>query len=57
MSRSTTVVIDGSKIGTVTLGYVAPIESFDYLITDQSAPKAELEEIGARGVKIRIAEA
>ncbi len=55
ISSKVAVVADGSKIGVVTLGHVAPIESFDHLVTDKSAAKKELEEIAARGVEIRIA--
>jgi DeoR/GlpR family transcriptional regulator of sugar metabolism len=55
ISHKAAVVADGSKIGVVTLGLVAPIESIHHLITDKSAPERELREIAARGVKIKIA--
>jgi len=43
------VVADGSKIGEVHLGRVGPVDAFDRLVTDASAPRpvvAELEEAG-----------
>jgi DeoR/GlpR family transcriptional regulator of sugar metabolism len=55
ISHRIAVVADGSKIGVVTLGHVAPIESFHYLVTDKSAPERELEEIATRGVEIKMA--
>jgi DeoR/GlpR family transcriptional regulator of sugar metabolism len=55
ISHEIAVVADGSKMGIVTLGRVAPIESFHHLVTDKSAPEGELEEIAARGVEIKMA--
>lgn len=55
ISNQVAVVADGSKIGVVTLGHVAPIESVHHLVTDKSAPERELEEIAARGVEIKMA--
>ena len=43
------VVADGTKIGDVHLGRVAPVDAFDSLVTDASAPRAivaELEDVG-----------
>jgi DeoR family transcriptional regulator, aga operon transcriptional repressor len=43
------VVADGSKLGEVHLGRIAPIDAFDTLVTDAAAPAplvAELEEAG-----------
>lgn len=43
------VVADGSKVGEVHLGRVGPVDAFDELVTDASAPHpvvAELEEAG-----------
>lgn len=43
------VVADGSKLGEVHLGRIAPIDAFDTLVTDAAAPTplvAELEEAG-----------
>jgi DeoR family transcriptional regulator of aga operon len=56
ISNEVAVVADGSKIGVVTLGHIAPIEAFQLLITDKSAPVEELEKIEAYGVKIKIAD-
>jgi DeoR/GlpR family transcriptional regulator of sugar metabolism len=55
ISHEVTVVVDGSKIGVVTLGRVAPMESVHRLITDKSAPEKELQEIADRGVEIKMA--
>jgi len=55
ISHKVAVVVDGSKIGAVTLGLVVPIESVHHLVTDKSAPERELEEIAARGVEIKTA--
>jgi DeoR/GlpR family transcriptional regulator of sugar metabolism len=55
ISHQVAAVVDGSKIGVVTLGHVAPIESFHLLITDKSAPESELAEIAASGVEIKMA--
>jgi DeoR/GlpR family transcriptional regulator of sugar metabolism len=54
ISRQAAVVTDGSKIGIATLGHVAPVEAFDLLVTDTSAPKDELERIAARSVEITL---
>ncbi len=43
------VVADGTKVGEVHLGRVAPVDAFDALVTDASAPRAivaELEDVG-----------
>lgn len=55
ISHQVAVVADGSKIGVVTLGHIAPIDSVHHLITDNSAPGRELNEIAVRGVEIKIA--
>lgn len=54
ISHQVAVVVDGSKIGVVTLGRVAPVESAHHLVTDKSAPARELEEIAALGVEIKM---
>jgi DeoR/GlpR family transcriptional regulator of sugar metabolism len=53
ISREVAVVVDGSKVGVVTLGRVAPTQAAQYLITDLSAPAEELEEIARLGVVIK----
>jgi DeoR/GlpR family transcriptional regulator of sugar metabolism len=53
ISRQVAVIADGSKIGIAVLGHVAPIDSFDLLITDNGAPKSELAAIAALDVEIR----
>jgi len=54
------VVADGSKIGEVHLGRVGPVDAFDRLVTDASAPRpvvAELEEAGLAVVTAHEADA
>jgi len=57
ISHQVIAVADGSKVGLVTLGQIAPIESLDRIITDTSAPRGELDCIRASGVRVVIAEA
>jgi DeoR/GlpR family transcriptional regulator of sugar metabolism len=56
ISQQSIVLADGSKIGTVALGQIAPITDFSTLITDATAPENELAAIRALGVDVRIAE-
>lgn len=54
------VVADGSKLGEVHLGRVGPVDAFDVLVTDASAPSslvAELEEAGLEVVTAHGADA
>lgn len=56
ISQKAIVLADGSKIGTVALGQIAPITDFYTLVTDASAPEQEIAAIRALGVDVRIAE-
>lgn len=56
ISQQAFVIADGSKIGTVALGQIAPITDFYALITDPSAPEQEIAAIRALGVDVRMAE-
>jgi len=49
------VVADGSKVGAAAAAVVAPIEAAHVLVTDASAPAAELAALRARGLEIVIA--
>ncbi|MEW6226239.1 MAG: DeoR/GlpR family DNA-binding transcription regulator [Chloroflexota bacterium] len=49
------VVADGSKLGTATSAVVAPADTIETLITDASAPPAELEALRAAGVRVVLA--
>ena len=51
----TVVLADGSKIGAAASAIVAPAASAGILISDASAPTAELDALRARGVEIRLA--
>jgi len=55
ISQKSFVLADGSKIGAIAIGQIAPITDFSALITDASAPEAELAAIRALGVDIHIA--
>lgn len=54
-SQQSIVLADGSKIGTVALGQIAPITGVAALITDASAPQDEIKAIRALGVDVHIA--
>jgi DeoR/GlpR family transcriptional regulator of sugar metabolism len=56
ISQKSFILGDGSKIGTVALGQIAPITEFSALITDVSAPEAEIAAIRALGVDVHIAD-
>jgi len=56
-SIRTIVLADGSKIGAVTGAAVAPISSLEILVTDPSAPPAELARLRTAGVVVEIATA
>jgi DeoR/GlpR family transcriptional regulator of sugar metabolism len=56
ISQKSYILADGSKIGTVALGQIASITEFAALITDVSAPEAEVAAIHALGVDVHIAD-
>jgi DeoR/GlpR family transcriptional regulator of sugar metabolism len=58
IERADTVIVlaDGSKLGTATTEVVGPIERVDVLVTEPSAPPAELAAIEAAGIRVVIAE-
>jgi len=56
ISQKSFILADGSKIGAIALGQIAPITEFSALITDASAPEAELAAIRTLGVDIHIAD-
>lgn len=49
------LVADGSKLGEVHLGRIAPLEAFDGLVTDASAPALLVEELEASGLRVLVA--
>ncbi|MFF2271370.1 DeoR/GlpR family DNA-binding transcription regulator [Agromyces sp. NPDC058136] len=53
----TLVVADGSKLGEVHLGRVGPVDAFDSLITDASAPGAIIAELEQAGLAVVTASA
>jgi DeoR family fructose operon transcriptional repressor len=56
ISKQAIVVVDGSKVGKISLGEIAPISDFDFLATDATAPQDELEKIRALNVVVLVAE-
>ncbi len=50
------LVVDGSKIGEVAVGFVAPINMISAVITDNTAPENELALLRTAGVTLIIAE-
>lgn len=46
------VVADGSKLGEVHLGRVGPVDAFDALVTDASAPSALVAELEDAGLSV-----
>jgi DeoR family transcriptional regulator of aga operon len=49
------VIADGSKIGTAGSAVVAPAERVESLVTDPSAPRAEVDALRAHGVAVILA--
>ena len=49
----TIVVTDGSKFTRTALAAVAPASSLDAVVTDETAPAAQLEALTAAGVTVR----
>jgi DeoR/GlpR family transcriptional regulator of sugar metabolism len=56
ISDETAIVVDGSKIGKDALGNIGPIETFQLLFTDRSAPPKELDRIRDCRVKVVVAD-
>jgi DeoR/GlpR family transcriptional regulator of sugar metabolism len=50
------VLADGSKLGVVTVAAVAPANTIDVLVTDETGPIAELELFREQGVEVVLAE-
>lgn len=49
------VLADGSKLGVATSAVVSPADAVDELVTDSSAPSAELAALGRLGVRVVLA--
>jgi hypothetical protein len=49
------VLADGSKIGRALNAVVGPADGIETLVTDSSAPAAELEALGRLGIRIVLA--
>jgi DeoR/GlpR family transcriptional regulator of sugar metabolism len=54
ISQHVVVFGDGSGIGTVALGQIAPISGFQILLMNVSAPEQEIAAIRAQGVAVLI---
>jgi DeoR family transcriptional regulator of aga operon len=55
-ARRTIVIADGSKIGSVSLAPVCPIDDIDLLVTGPSAPVDELDRLEAQGLAVDVVE-
>jgi DeoR/GlpR family transcriptional regulator of sugar metabolism len=57
LARSERVILlaDGSKVGSATAAIVGPAESVGTLVTDASAPAAELAALRGLGLEVTIA--
>jgi DeoR/GlpR family transcriptional regulator of sugar metabolism len=53
-SSRLTIVADGSKIGATTMASVAPANVINTLVTDSSAPAAELRALERLGVDVVV---
>jgi DeoR C terminal sensor domain len=51
-ARRTIVVTDGSKFTRTALATVAPASSLDAVVTDETAPAAQLEALAAAGTTV-----
>jgi DeoR family transcriptional regulator of aga operon len=54
-SRRVVVIADGSKLGRVTPVVVAPADRVHVLVTDQSAPRVEIEPLARLGIDVVVA--
>ena len=54
-AAASVVVADGSKLGEVHLGRVAPLDAFDTLVTDAAAPRAIVAELEDAGLAVQLA--
>ena len=51
-ARRTIVVADGSKFARTALAFVAPVSALDAVVTDESAPAADIEAMSAAGTTV-----
>lgn len=51
------LVVDGTKVGAVTIGQVCPVSEISILITDYSAEQSQLETIASRDISVLVTEA
>ncbi|MCL5743658.1 MAG: DeoR/GlpR transcriptional regulator, partial [Acidobacteria bacterium] len=52
ISRRTVLVADSSKFGRRSLSQIAPLAAIHEVITDSKIPKADLNELAERGIKV-----
>ena len=55
ISGESILIADGSKIGMTAMGQIAPLEKFSALVTDETAPKDEIESIRQMGIDVVVA--
>lgn len=56
-ARRVIVIADGSKVGAEMSAVVAPVERVTTLVTDPSAPAAEIAALRAAGIEVLVAQA
>lgn len=54
VSRETIAVLDGTKLGQRSLSVIVPVEALRTVITDTSAPAADVEALRNRGVEVEV---
>jgi DeoR family fructose operon transcriptional repressor len=54
-ARRSIVVADHSKFGRAEFGRIAPLDRSDEIITDGQVTAAQVAELSARGLDVRIA--
>ena len=53
-ARQTIVLADASKLGREGFAHIMPAARIDILITDNTAPQAEVERLRKKGVDVRL---
>ncbi len=54
VARETIAVLDGTKWGQRSLSVIVPVENLRTVITDTSAPAADVEALRSRGVEVEV---
>jgi DeoR/GlpR family transcriptional regulator of sugar metabolism len=54
LAKRTIVIADGTKVGATAIAAVVPASGIDTVVTDASAPPAEVEALRAEGVRVIV---